>query len=254
MKYKSHFIFKVFYIVSCFFIFCFCTSCTSKKKEGFLIGVDPSWFPLEVYGKEPNMLAFTNELLKRISEIEKVPIQRVNISWDSLLEGLDRGKYHAILNSMQPYNFNLEKYSFSDNFLMTGPVLVVREDATKSTLENLYEKEIAIFSDSQQELLSERYPDSIGRLYVQVTAALTDIIIGSIDGALISNLEASGYVADIYNGRLKIVSKPFTQEGLKLVALRDKEKFLIEIFNRGLASLKSSGEYEMLLKKWKLSY
>jgi polar amino acid transport system substrate-binding protein len=254
MKGKSFYIFRLRLLFFFFILSILLTGCSSKNKQAYFIGVDPSWFPLNVYGKEPNLLAFTNEVLKRISEIEGIPLQKVTTSWDDLLDGLDKGKYHGVLSPMEPYVFNLTSYTFSDPFLLTGPVLVVREDATTSNIEKRHEKEIAIFSESEEELLMQKYPDSLPRLYNQVPPAFVDVIVGTLDGALVPSLEASSYVLDLYSTKLKILTKPMTGRGLKLITLKGEYPHLIKAFNKGMSHLKDSGEYEKLLRKWKVGY
>ncbi len=228
-------------------------ACSGKnEKKGYSIAIDPSWYPINTYGKEPNILAFTSELLGKIAEREHLQLEKISVSWDDLIDGLSKKRYDAILNSMEPYVFNVSTFSFSNNFLYTGPVLVVREDATTSKLPKLHDKEIAIFSRGDERFLAKTYPDSLGRMYELVPTAFTDIIVGSIDGALVDVIEASAYVADIYQGKLKIITRPYTDVGLKLITLKDENEALIEAFNRGLHHLMENGEYEKLMKKWKI--
>lgn len=234
----------IFYIASC--------SPMPSNDTGYTIAIDPTWFPLDLPSKEPYVLAFTKELMQKISEKKGVKLSRVIVSWDNILEGLNEKDYQGMFSLMEPYLFNLQKYDFSDVYLQTGPVVVMRETATKSEIDKLYEKEIAIFSETEEQTLINLYPDALPRLYDSVPKALVDVAIGSLDGALIEVLEAVGYVADIYKGQLKIATKPLTQAGIKLVALKDQNKHLIKLFNEGLHDLIKDGEYDKLAKKWQL--
>lgn len=241
--------------VVCSFIALFCvTSCSTVPSTGYTIAIDPSWFPLDLPQKEPYILAFTKELLQKISEKKGVPLNRVTVSWDNLLEGLNKKYYQGIFSMMEPYIFNLEKYDFSDVYLHTGPVLVMREAATKAQAKKLYESEVAVFSDRQEALLMKQFPEALFRMYASIPKALLDVASGVIEGAFIEHLEAVSYVSDIYKGQLKIVSQPLTQEGIKLVTLAHQNKELIKVFNEGLDDLIRNGEYEKLSKKWRLSY
>ena len=224
----------------------------SSSRPVYKIGIDPTWFPLDVINKEPYILAFSTELLQKIAQIKRVEFQRVTISWDNLLEGLKMKRYESILSSLEPHGFNLDKYQFSENFLNTGPVLVMRETATKSEVDTLYEKEIAAFSQNDEQLLMQKYPDAIIRMYDSLQKALVDLVIGNLDGVLIGYLQAFSYVNDIYRGQLKISSNPLNNEGLKLVTIAKEQQKLVQLFNEGLNELKKTGEYDALLKKWKL--
>ncbi len=226
--------------------------CLSQKQQVFKIGVDPTWFPLDVINKEPYILAFSNELLQKIAEIKHLQLERITVSWDNLLEGLNTRQYQGILSSLEPYTFNLEKYQFSENFLNTGSVLVMRESATKLEADSLAEKEIAALSQNDEQLLMQKYPDAFIRMYDSLQQALIDLLDGHLDGIFMGYLQAFSYVNDLYYNQLKIMSAPINQEGLKLVTLAKEQTKLIQLFNEGLNELKSSGEYERLLNKWKL--
>lgn len=226
-------------------------SCSSSNKV-YKIGVDPSWFPLDVAGKEPYVLAFSHELLQKIGRLKQCEFQRIAFSWDDMLQAVDKGQCQGILSSLQPYVFNLEKYQFSEVFLSTGPVLVMRDNATKSEVDQLYEKEIAVLSQNDEQLLIQKYPDVLLRTYDSLPMALVDLSTGAIDGVLIDYLKALSYVTDMYAGQLKIASAPLNHEGLKLVTMQGQSKRLVHLFNAGLKELQNTGEYAALLKKWKL--
>jgi len=236
-----------------FFIFTLLVlgSCSSSKKV-YKIGVDPTWFPLEIANKEPYILAFSHELLQKIGHLKSCEFQRIAFSWDDLLDAVGKEQCQAILSSLEPYVFNKEKDQFSENFLNTGPVLVMRDTAKKSEVDHLYEKEIAVFSQNDEQILMQKYPDALPRTYDSLPMALVDLSTGAIDGVLMDYLRALSYVTDIYAGQLKIASMPLNHSGIKLVTTQGQQKHLVRLFNEGLKELKQSGEYEALLKKWKL--
>jgi polar amino acid transport system substrate-binding protein len=218
----------------------------------YQIGVDPSWYPLLLDGKESNLTAFSTELLQKIGEQEDIAFSKVSVSWDVLMEGLKKGEYTGILFSMSPYNFNQQTYDFSDLFLKTGPVLVVSTAFDFTSLGKLAGKEIAVMPDSAGTVILEKYPGILIRSYDSIAQALNDVNSGELDGALIDLLIASAYCQDLYQGKLKIVTEPLNDAGLRLITLHNQAPELIEAFNDGLESLKSSKEYDKLLKKWNL--
>ena len=75
-----------------------------------------------------------------------------------------------------------------------------------------------------------------------------------IDGMILDVIPAYEYTRNgIYRDQLKIVSKPLTNEGLRLIAKNNPEsKKLIEHFNEGLKAMKKNDIYSQLLLKWEL--
>lgn len=228
-----------------------CFSCSSKGKT-YRVGVDPSWYPLNLLGKEANVYAFTDELLRAISREEGVFFERINVSWDSLILGLRERHYEGMLSSITPRVFMETVYEFSDLYLNTGPVLVVRSDLKVSSLGEMQTREIGVDSIQTEALLIELYPNVIVHYYDTIPDGLNDVIAERFDGVLVDYLAASSYIRDLYYGKVKIASPPLNDKGLRLLTLHGENLELVKVFNRGLSKLQDNGTYEKLLKKWNL--
>lgn len=238
-------------VLMCLFLF---ASCISKNAgRGYLIGIDPNWYSLDLMGKEKSVYAFSNELLQEIAKKNSMKISTLQMNWDTLMPGLEIGQCDAILSSLYPYLFNKKKYDFTNNYLNTGPVLVMPFNAKETSLDTLQGKEIAVQEDSSDADFLETHPGIIIRTYDTVPHALNDIVKGNLDGALVDLLIAESFCQDLYHGQLKIVSPPLNDAGLRLVTLHGHAPALIKSFNKGLKELMHSGEYKKLQKKWGLS-
>lgn len=227
-------------------------SCGTGSNSIDLIGVDEAWYPLNFMGREAAVGAFSDELLKEIGKIQKIQISKVSRNWDNLLPGLQEGKYGAILSSIQPYLFYEKLYDFSDLFLETGPVLVVRADSSLKNLNMLAGKEVSVQGGTPGAMLLEKTPGALIRYYDSIPRALTDLYEEVIDAAIVDVLAAQAYCNDLYQGKLKIATLPLTSEGLRLVVLHGKHPELLEDFNEGLKKLKSKGMYQKIAQKWGL--
>ena len=228
------------------------SSCNKSPKQIVYVGVDPAFFPLELFGKEPNLLGFCNEILQEIGAYKKCHFERMNVSWEALLEGLHGNKYQAILSSMQPYVFNEKKYAFSHLFLLTGPVLVVPEGSKIKNFKMLEYKEVVSLDLWSEQLLVDIAPDVLPRRGDTISKSLLGLKLGRYDAAFIPSIPAEGFVADLYAQELKIVTQPAGEAGLRFVTLNGDNEELVRIFNEGLKHLMKSGKYEELLIKWKL--
>jgi polar amino acid transport system substrate-binding protein len=241
------------YLIGIFLLLSLLTGCNKewngKEKR---VGIDPSWFPLSIAGREHSVAGFSTDLLKEIGKREKISITKVTVNWDDLVEGLQNHKYEAILSSMPPYVFNQKIFDFSELYLATGPVLIVPVGSAFDSLKKMKGKEVAVLPDTKGAILLEKYPDILIRTYDSIPKALNDVVSGALDGAIVDILSALAYCKDLYHDQLKIVTPPLTNEGLRMIALYGEESDLLKNFNRGLEKLKASGEYEKLLVKWNL--
>ncbi len=233
-------------------LFCGCSG-KSKTLPTYEVGIDPSWYPLQLAGQEKNILAFSIELLTTIAKQENLALAVQRMNWDSLLWGLKEHKYNGVLSSMRPYTFYEKRFSFSDLYLHTGPVLIIPKKVKIISFDQLKGKEIAVVRGSSAALLLQMTPGVILQGYDTIPSALEALALQDVDAAALEILIAQNYVRNFYGDTMKMVGLPLNNEGLRLVSLFNESPELMKRFNKGLESLKKSGQYEKLLQKWGLS-
>lgn len=238
--------------ISFFISFCLTLFSCSSSTEGRRIGVDPSWYPLQYGSRDSNITAFSTGLLTEIGKDQNIPFVKVTVSWDVLMEGLQKGEYEGILSSMPPYIFNENQFDFSDVYLPLGPVLVVPIDSKINSLNMLQGKEIAVVLGSSYNAILEKAPGVLIRYIESIAQGLQEVIDNSVDGAIVDILTAAAYCNDLYRGQLKIATPPLNDDGLRLITKHEKAPDLIKGFNKGLQKLKKNGTYDSLLIKWSL--
>jgi polar amino acid transport system substrate-binding protein len=222
------------------------------KPEVYRVGVDPSWYPLDLAGKTNNVYAFTNELLQEIARVEKVSFQRLNLSWDNLVYGLKGGDYDAILSTLQPSVLNGKTFMFSQLFLQTGAVIIVQEGDRRVSLTDFKGQLLSIPNSAEEIQLMAKHPLIESQYYTSVSVALDDLSASRVGGVLVPLIPAETYVKNIYPDSLRIVGPPLLDDGLRMISLKSHDK-VVKVFNRGLNRLKSNGTYSKLLDKWQLT-
>lgn len=241
-------------IILIFFgLFRSCSTSEKKGKSTYHIARDLNWAPLSLMGKERNMRAFSDELLFAIANKAHLRISLLAVNYGYLLEGLDAGKYDGILSVLTPNVVNQTHYLFSDPFYLLGPVLVVQENSPINSLDQMEGKIVGIKNGSSSVYNVEHFPSILILTYDNMILALEDLVNNKVDGVIMDAWPAHVNVQGNYKGKLKIVTPPFTKEGLRLVTLREPEyAHLVESFNEGLEELKKDGVYDELLKSWDL--
>ena len=241
-------------IVICSFfsltIIYFFSGCSMRDvfEESFTVGQDPRWKDFHLNGKERNLAAFNDELLKSISKDESFKI-RLSSTLNPL-QDLIKGEFQGILSKMQMSDLN-EHLLFSDPYFLIGPVLILHSrDNTESENERV-RKVIAIPENSPLLSSLEQDPYVEVKIYDDFLTALRDLRGNQIDGAIFPVINAYLYTEVFYKNELKIASLPLTDDGIRLVALKNEQgKSLIEKFNAGLKRIKEDGSYRDLLKSW----
>ena len=236
-----------------FFSLVFMLAACGSGGKTYRVGMDPSWYPIDLQGKEANVYAFANELLVAIGREEGIFFECVTTGWDNLIFGLKEKHYDGMLSPMTPRTFLERTYTFSDPILHIGPVLIVKDGVKVSALGQMNGREVAVDTLSSEAVLLERFPGVIVQYYYSIPDGLDDVIAGIYDGVLVNYIQATSYVRDLYFGKVKIATPPLNDAGIRLLTLNGDNTELVEVFNRGLDKLRSNGKLEKLLKKWELN-
>jgi polar amino acid transport system substrate-binding protein len=236
-------------------------SCTKQKevrKHLYLIGRDSSWYPLELYGKEKNMTAFTNDLMTEIVKISKIRMSWVETGPGTLQEGLDSGSYDGILTSSRIEDYLADQYLSSQPIYKLGLVLIVQRDSNVTSAKEMKGKTVGISSTSPLVINAIRQGgvnpyDVTFVTYNNMNRGLEALSKGSIDGVVLEALPAYTLVNALYVGKLKVATGPLTEEGIRLVTLNTpSSEVLVNDVNTALQTLKENGTYDKLLLKWNL--
>jgi len=228
------------------------TGCGSKGSSGYSIGIDPSFFPLNIQGREENVYVFLHDLMHAIGEEEGITFSKVNVAWDAVLSRLDEEKYDAAISPLIPYVYNESKYDFSDVLLKTGPVLVVRQRSNISSLSDISQGFLYVQNPDEQQMIMEKYPTIVTHIFDAPSPAFEKVLTGYADAMLLESIDAVAYVKDLYLNRLRIAEGPYGRSGLRVIAKKGENESLIKAINRGLMTVQKNGTYDSLAKKWGL--
>ena len=230
-----------------------CSSNSFAESKIYHIGRDSSWYPLDLRGKEISLVGFANDLLDIISQEQGFRVHTFEVGPSALFDGLDAGNYDGVLSSLTPNFMNQEKYAFSDPFYLVGPVLIVPVSSQAHSLKDMEGRIIGIESGSLQVFNIPEPPNVVMVPYNTASEALENLDKNVIDGVILDALRAYVSTEGFYAGRLKVVSSPLTNKGLRLITRKDPEHLnLISRFNEGLKAIKNQGTYAELVKKWGL--
>jgi ABC-type amino acid transport substrate-binding protein len=244
--------FESFWVYLCLIAFlASCTSGEQSRPETIRIGVDPSWAPLNFEKQQPYVNGFTEDLLLAIAEYNGIAFEKISADFNTLVDGLNKGRYDAILSSMPPFEFNTAKYDFSQNFLNTGLVLITPLNAKYANVSDLSGELVGIITGSPAAVLLEQNSRVIIRSYPSIPETLDAILSGEIEAAVLDRLPSSAYVRDLYNGKLKTVPTPLTDTGLHAIAKKNSGHF-IRTFNKAIERMKKKRSLDALVKKWQL--
>lgn len=232
-----------------------CSAFLNPETPVYTIAKDPNWYPLQLYNKENNVTAFSNDLIFAIATDLGLKIHLTTASQQNLFESLHDGNVDGVLSSITPDLIAKGSYLFSDPYYTFGSVIVVRSDSGITSLKDLQNKIIAVNRGSSVLFHLQVASSIIITPYDSPTYILNELMLNRIDAVIMDQFTAYAFLSEFFRNKLKVASLPITNEGLRLVTLKNKKgEELIKEFNEGLRLLKENGTYESLLKKWDLNY
>jgi polar amino acid transport system substrate-binding protein len=239
-------------ILGLFLLYLF-RSCSSDilMENRYIIGQDTNWNSLQLMGKERNLYAFNNELLTTIAKQEHFRVLLTAVS--NPLEELEKGELQGVLTNLQTSYLNENLFVFSDPYLLTGPVLITPSTLPVNGWNENRKKIVGVLKRSPMLLTLEQDSSIQIKIYDDILPALTDLRERRIDGAIFPAIPAYTYIQAFYKNELKITTLPLTDEGFRLVALKNEAgKSLIDKFNAGLREIKQKGDYNKMFERWGL--
>lgn len=223
------------------------------SKQSFVVARDPNWVPFDFLNKEQRVTAFSDELLAAIAAEQKITIQIHSTNPSIAINNLDNGTYDGVLTPIIPRGYRSDRYIASEPYFRFGPVLVVRKTSGITQLSQLKGNAVGILRGDFLLLNQSGEADLTYVPYDNVLIALQHLENGIVDGVIIGAFPAYAYTKSIFLDRLKVVTPPLTDAGLRLVALKDRNgETLLKHFADGLQILKSNGTYQKILQKWGL--
>lgn len=239
-------------LLAIFFIFFMLWGIKSTANgKVYHIGQDDHWYALNLMGKEKNMTAFSNNLLRLIAIEKGFRFSLVSASPSMLESRLNAGDLDGIISPLEPSPYLQDKYIFSTAYFLTGPVLVVSNTSKFDNWNENGYKIIGIADEAATSLELQQEFHILLQLYNNPLKALSDLNAGLIDGVVLPAVPAYIYVNTFYPTQLKVVTTPLNHDGFRLIALNNRQgQALIEDFNAGLKSLKDQERYQALFEQW----
>jgi len=235
-----------------------CSGNNVIKKDVYRIGRASTWYSLPLYGREKKFVAFTNDLIAMIGSENKIRFEWIEANSQTILDGLEVENYDFILSPMRPNIVNEDHYNFSELLFELGPVLIVRQNEDISSLEEMNGRHIGVLSGYSPMFNAIRSAgandfDLIFVSYDTMNRALDSLVNDQIDGVILNAISAYTMTHGLYAGKVKVVTPPLNDEGIRIVSLvKSSLDDIIDDINISLNKMRINGTYSALIAKWDL--
>lgn len=232
-------------------------ACSQKAAEEnekvYKISSDNSFAPFEYLDQETNTYVGVDmDLLAAIAEDQGFKYEVKNEGFDAAMGSVQSGQADAMIAGMTIRPDREETFDFSDGYFEDGQILVVKSDSSIEKLEDLAGKTVAAKTSTVSAELTEEYSEKIGFkvVYYEDSPTMYAAVESGTNAACFEDRSVIGWAIKESKLGLKTVGEVIKPGSYGFATKKGSNPELIEMFNKGLANIKASGEYDKILAKY----
>lgn len=190
-------------------------------------------------------VAVGTEVAKRL----KLTPKPATGAFNTLLAGLQAGRYDAIVGSMTNTPERAKVVDFSNDYYKSGAFLWVKSASTAGSIDDLRNAVVGVplGSTFEAEMKKKSNVKKV-KTYESDVDALNDVPTGRIDAAIVDKL-VGAYAAKKAGLQVKPVGSSLV-DNPAAIPVRKKHGKLLAAVNKALADMKADGTYTRIFRQW----
>jgi cystine transport system substrate-binding protein len=214
------------------------------------IGTEGTYAPF-TYHDPSGLTGFDVDIARAIAQRLGVNAKFIEGKWDGLIAGLDAGRYDAVINQVDITAARKAKYDFSDPYISSQIVLIVRSDNTSiNAFDDLKGKPTATTLTSNFGKLAQKYGAQVVAVQ-DFNEAIELLLSGRVEAVINDKLSFRDFKKHKPNAKVKIVASDKSMEFSKSgVLVRKNNPQLVMAIDKALANMKADGTYTKIFEKY----
>ena len=219
-----------------------------KDADGkFKMGTNAAFPPYE-YKEGEEYKGIDIEIAQAVADELGLELEVVDMEFDSIITSVQEGEVDVGIAGMTVNDERKEKVNFSSSYATGVQVVIVKEDSTIATLDDLEGKKIGTQLGTTGDIYSK---DDYGEENVTSYSKGADAVIalkgGDVDAVIIDNEPAKAFVAE--NEGLKILETEYAVEDYA-IAVNKENTELLDAINDALKKLTKEGTIDAIIAKY----
>ncbi|HEB9419242.1 TPA: basic amino acid ABC transporter substrate-binding protein [Campylobacter coli] len=240
----------------------FLTACQNAKTENntsneanatptLKVGTAPNYKPFN-YKQDSKLTGFDTDLVEEIAQKNGIEIVWVETNFDGLIPALKAGKIDMIASAMSATDERRQSVDFTKPYYMSKNLYIkLKNNETLQTKTDLEGKKIGVQLGTLQENTAKAIKDAQVQSNKDLNIAVLALKNNKIDAIVADQDTAKGFLAENPD-LVSFYQETDGGEGFSFAFDKDKQKEVIEIFNKGIDEAKANGFYDGLVKKYEL--
>ena len=228
------------------------TGCTKKESKTFIIATDTTFAPFEFQNAQGHYVGIDIDLLAAIAKDQGFAYELQPLGFSAAVAALESGQADGVIAGMSITEARKEKYDFSAPYYDSGVVMAIRAgDDTIGGYEDLGGKRVAVKTGTEGATFAETVAGQYGfqLVYFDESPFMYEEVKAGNSAACFEDYPVMGYGISQGNG-LRMVTEMERGSSYGFAVLKEKNRDLLEMFDRGLINIKADGTYRAILNKY----
>lgn len=209
-------------------------------------------FPPYEYYDGDKLVGIDVDVANAIAEKLGMKLEVVDIAFDSIVSGVQAGKYDMGMAGMTVNEERLEKVNFSDSYATGIQVVIVKEGGKVKSLDDMAADGVVIGTQSGTTgflFASDDFGDEKVKGFAKTTDAVEALKNGQVDCVMLDNEPAKALVAANPDAGLSILDTAYANEEYA-IAINKQNTDLLNQINAALAELKADGTLQGIIDQY----
>lgn len=220
-----------------------------ESEKVMKVGFEGTFPPFNFLDDKEDFQGFDVDISNEIAKRLDIEAEFIATKWDGLIGGLKADKFDIIIGQMTVTEERKESVDFTDPYVITGSVLVTREDTDDITeLEAIKGKKVGVGGGTTFEEVANGVDGADVKLYKAVGDYIQDLINKRLD-VIINDQLLMSYNIQENDLPIKITSDILNKDEIGMAVNKGNEDF-VEKINEILKEMKEDGTYNEIYKEW----
>ena len=218
----------------------------------YIIATDNTYAPFEFIDDSGNLVGIDMDLMAAIAEDQGFEYEMRVLGFNAAVQALESQQADGVIAGMSITPEREESFDFSEAYYQSSLSFMVQEDSDIQTLEDLKGKRIAVKTGTQGndlvESMQEEYDFEIV-VFEDTANMYEEVIVGNSDAA-VEDFPVISFAINSGQVPLRTLEETFDVGAYGFAVLGGENATLLEAFDRGLANLQASGEYDNIVSEY----
>lgn len=242
----------LFVVIAAGAIFAACTADKDNQpaetpKEKLVMATNAEFPPYEFHEGDA-IIGIDAEIAQAIAEKIGMELEIQDVAFDSIIPGVQAGKYDMGMAGMTVTDDRLKDVNFSDPYAKGIQVVIVKNDSDIKNIDDVKGKKIGVQTNTTGDIYaSGDFGEENITKYDNGAVAVQALLSGKVDCVIIDNEPAKSYVAA--NEGLKILETQYIDEDYAICFNKNNTELQDKV-NTALKELIADGTVETIIGKY----